>query len=266
LIIGTLQKVIVLKGGVDMECGEEYSEQLPGNAKSSVKGANSGGIPSKADIDLLNLVTEMHPFYLVDDLSRNRTSIEDTKPSQGFAEAKVTSDVSKTRNFVRKAEERIREELKHRIKRAAMDRHFNTTVNAPILGGETIDVSIENSYLKIGCQIADKSDVKKDLNKVATCLSMGYVKVIVCTQEKKELETIARAFNNLLPEQDLRKVMVVGLNGLIEYLDDITAVDEKGGDYIRGRRVKVEFKVVSPETAEEKSNTIKRVLGKYSNK
>ena len=113
-------------------------------------------------------------------------------------------------------------EIQKVIKRMAESYGFQVELEKPVLGGERfVDVSIENEYLKISCEVAVTGWLY-EVENVNKCLAAGYDHVFVVAANQKRISSLTTKLHSAIPVELLAKVRVLSLTGLLEFLRDLT--------------------------------------------
>lgn len=169
--------------------------------------------------------------------------------------------------YIEQTKQRLHHEWKRRIKKMAEDRHFISTIEAPTPDGKGfVDVSLERNNSKIACEVSVTTGAAWELHNVTKCLAAGYDTVVVCVIDKKGIDKIRSSIIQGIQEPERAKVLILEPDALFEYLDTLVVQDAGTESYIKGRRVKVEYKAIPALEADQKGSSIKRVLGKSNDK
>lgn len=146
------------------------------------------------------------------------------------------------------------------IKKMAEQHGYRSVIEKPTPAGGRVDVALEREGKKIAVEISVTTGGVQELHNVEKCLKGGYVTIIVCSPERRNLETIRRLVTEKLQQTDLDKVKFLEPEELFLFLDQQTAREISIEKRIKGYRVKVQYQVVSEAGKRQKRDTVAQVI------
>jgi hypothetical protein len=148
------------------------------------------------------------------------------------------------------------------IKKMAEQRGYKAVIEEPTPDGlGRVDVGLERDGKKLAIEISVTTGDTQELHNIEKCLRAGYDPVIVCSQEKKNLEAIRKAMVDKLSAEEQGKVLFFEPDELFLFLDKREANrPNKKEELIKGYRVKVQYQVVSETDRKKKNDAVKKVI------
>jgi hypothetical protein len=127
-----------------------------------------------------------------------------------------------------------------------------TTIEKPVLGGKgSVDVALEKNGMKIACEISVTTSSEQEFGNLQKCLAAGFDRVILLSQENKNLTAIREVASNSLEKNDLDKVSFFTIEDFIGFLEEEEAKGQETEQIIGGRKVRTRHRALSE--AERKS-------------
>lgn len=192
--------------------------------------------------------------------SEEKADIDGAVLPKTFVEAKNGTETSiQARRLIQQAEGRQRESQKLRIKRMAEERFFKVGLNITTPQYGIIDVHIERKELRLAILVFVNLQATCS---IPECFQAGYSLIILYVAERKDMAAVSDLIDGL-PQGDAEKVRVLDAKGFVRYLDEITVREKTRVETINGRKVTTEFIPIPAEEAQNRVDTIKRIL--YSN-
>lgn len=177
---------------------------------------------------------------------------------ENVIEVKEVATSLKAEQFILAAKKRIHDGIRKRIVKVGQGQNFKTSLDH----SGFIDVLLERDDIIIACHVFGTDEAQTRVEDVLKAVSGGY-RNIVCVPDQKGIEVVRQVLTTRLSESDIHNVMAVEFNGFVDYLSSISADALSFEENIKGRRIKVEFTVLPAERAQEKSDCIKRILGRH---
>lgn len=146
------------------------------------------------------------------------------------------------------------------IKRMAEDKGFRAIIEKTLPGGGSVDVSIERDEKMIACEISETTSDAHELKNIQKCLAEGYVKVVLCSQEKKFLEKVRVAAEKGLEQSEMEKVLFLQPEELYFLLEEEAAGLSGKDERVKGYRVKTSFSAVREEEKKTKREAVAKVI------
>ena len=151
--------------------------------------------------------------------------------------------------------------LQNLIKKIAEDKGYKATIELPVLGGSgKVDVSLEKSGKKIACEISITTTGDQELKNIEKCLAAGYEKVIVCSPDKKTLESIKAIVSQNIAESEQKKIFFLKPEELLIFLEEEAASELSKEERIKGYKVKVQYQAASDEEKKVKRDAVAQVI------
>ncbi len=151
--------------------------------------------------------------------------------------------------------------LQSLIKRIAEDKGYKATIEQAVLDGQgKIDVALERNGKKIACEISVTSTNDQELKNIDKCLAAGYEKVILCSPEKRILETIKILVSEKLSVADQAKVLYFQPEELLQHLDELEAAEQSKEVRIKGYKVKVQYQATKEAEKKVKREAVAQVI------
>jgi hypothetical protein len=189
----------------------------------------------------------------------SHTADQKTKPMT--YETKDITHTPEAHALIKREEQRMHTSLKNRIKRIAEGYGYKATLEHPTPDRKGfVDVLLEKNGNTIACEVSVTTGTTWELHNIAKCLAAGYGTVVVCSTDKKTIAGLRTAVLQAIPESDRARVFVFDPDELIFYFRELAAKEASYETTIKGYRVKVEYKAVSPEVAKMKRQTIAKIL------
>lgn len=161
-----------------------------------------------------------------------------------------------------KKEESTHKYLQTLIKKMAEQRGFKAIIEAPVLNNTgRVDVSLEREDKKIAVEISVTTNKEHEFNNIKKCIEADYDNVVLCSVDKKHLQTIQKYVKDNLEEENFSKVLFFQPEELFSYIDDNTSQPKTKQDKrVKGYRIKVNYKEVSEEQKEAKEKAVTDVI------
>jgi hypothetical protein len=147
------------------------------------------------------------------------------------------------------------------IKRIAEDKGYKATIEQPTpdsLG--RIDVALERNGKRIGCEISVTSTPEQELKNIEKCLAAGFEKVILCSPERKTLDSIRSFTSRSLARAELKKVFFFQPDDLFFFLEESAAAEASKEDRIKGYKVRVQYQPVKESEKKAKRDAVAQVI------
>ncbi len=157
--------------------------------------------------------------------------------------------------------------LQSLIKRIGENYEFVSTIEKEVFGGTgRIDVSLENSQIKIACEIAVTNTVAYETGNIQKCISAGYDRVVVISSHAKHLRDIKRASESFLTADQSDQVHFLEPENFHLFLESLqleTSTSEQSAPQkVKGYRVESTFaQSHKHETEAVRDRTIEVLLG-----
>jgi len=146
------------------------------------------------------------------------------------------------------------------IKKMAEQRDYRAVIEEPTDDGGRVDVGLKRDERRIAVEISVTTGDVQEVHNIEKCLKAGYEPVIVCSQEKKNLEAIRKLMTEKLPPADQTKVLLFEPEELFFFLDQEGAKEATREERVKGYRVKVNYKAVSESDKKEKRDAVAQVI------
>jgi len=151
--------------------------------------------------------------------------------------------------------------LQNLIKKIAEDKGYKATIELPVFDGSgRVDVSLERNGKRIACEISMSSTEEQELKNVQKCLAAGYEKVVVCSPDKKTLESIKALASRNIMESDRQKLFFFQPEELLLFLEEDSAAELTREERVKGYKVKVQYQPTSEEGKKAKREAVANVI------
>jgi len=151
--------------------------------------------------------------------------------------------------------------LQNLIKKIAEDKGYKAVIELPVLGGlGKVDVSLEKSGKKIACEISITTTGDQELKNIEKCLAAGYEKAIVCSPDKKTLESIKAIVSRNIAETEQEKIFFFQPEELLIFLEEEAASELSKEERIKGYKVKVQYQAASEDEKKVKREAVANVI------
>ncbi|MGA2585647.1 MAG: type IV secretion system DNA-binding domain-containing protein [Candidatus Aminicenantales bacterium] len=151
--------------------------------------------------------------------------------------------------------------LQNLIKKIAEDKGYKATIELPVLDGSgKVDVSLERDGRKIACEISITSTEDQELKNIKKCLAAGYEKVIVCSPDKKTLESIKALASKNIAESEQKKIYFFQPEELLMFLEEESAAELTKEERVKGYKVKVQYQAASEDEKKAKREAVANVI------
>jgi DNA helicase HerA-like ATPase len=154
--------------------------------------------------------------------------------------------------------------LQRLIKRIGENNGFVATIEKPVFGGiGKVDVSLENEYYKIACEIAATNTTGYELQNIQKCLVSGFDKVVVVSSEAKHLQNIKQQAEANCSGEQISRLYFLEPENVHLFLEnlsrELSVTSLAGETKIKGYKVSVGFKEI-PQTADKRRQTILNII------
>jgi hypothetical protein len=147
------------------------------------------------------------------------------------------------------------------IERIAEDKGYKGTIEQPTPDGAgRIDVALEQNGKRIACEISVTSTPEQELKNIEKCLAAGFEKVVLCSPERKILESVRNLASHSLNETDLKKVFFFLPDELFFFLEKKAAAQASKEDRIKGYKVRVQYQPVKDSEKKAKREAVAQVM------
>lgn len=122
-------------------------------------------------------------------------------------------------------------------------------------------MALEIHDQSIACEISVTTTVEHEVGNIKKCLNAGLAQVIVMTSYNRVLGKIREVALDALGEERLSSVQFFLFEDLFMYLDHIAAESKTKEEVVKGYKVKVRYKSLTPDEQQaRKEATGKTVL------
>ncbi len=149
------------------------------------------------------------------------------------------------------------------IKRMAEQRGFKATIEEQIADGKgRVDVGLERGAEKIACEISVTTKDEHELQNIEKCFRAGYQKILICTPEKKRIETLKDLISEKLEPSQLENIFLMLPDDLYLFFEQHTKEESVRSTekIVKGYRVKIEYNDISDAEKKQKREAIGGVI------
>lgn len=157
-------------------------------------------------------------------------------------------------------EQSLHRKMQLLVKSIAEECGYTATIEAALQDGAgKVDVSLEKVGRRIACEISVTTPATWEAHNVEKCLRNGYQQVICCAPDAKLLQQLKRKLLPLLDTSMQAQVLFAEPAQLHAVLAPASAPQEP--QTVKGRRIHVDYKDLSPEEIAQRQSIIKRIVG-----
>jgi len=147
------------------------------------------------------------------------------------------------------------------IARMAQSRGYKASIEQPTPDGKgRVDVSLERSGVRIACEVSVTTGDIWEVHNIEKCLAAGYMTVIVCSEDVKNLFKISKQVNEKLTKDQQAKVLTFEPQELFRYLDQQIVQESNTEKVVKGYRVKVEYTAPTEDEMKKKKESVAKVV------
>jgi hypothetical protein len=147
------------------------------------------------------------------------------------------------------------------IKKMAEQRGYKAVIEEPTPDGGRVDVGLEREGKRIAVEISVTTGDTQELHNIEKCIRAGFDPVIVCSPEKKNLDTIRKLTLEKLTTEDQHKVRFFESTEISTFLDEQTIREVNTESRVKGYRVKVNYEAITNAEKNQKQEAIAQVIG-----
>ena len=138
--------------------------------------------------------------------------------------------------------------LQQLVMRVGQEQGFRTVVEYEVLDGAgRVDVALEQGDRRIAFEISVSSPPEQELHNAEKCLAAGFDQVVVVSADPKHLNAIRSHLLAHLDEAHHDRMHFLSPEAVLAHIEELAAQTASSEETIRGYRVKVKHKAVSPE-------------------
>lgn len=152
--------------------------------------------------------------------------------------------------------------VQHLIKQLAEDRGFRAVVEEAVPGGH-VDVGLHRENLSIGCEISITSSADYEAQNLAKCVAAGFGRIWSVAPDAKRQRALRKAAEVRLASEDFERVQFFTTAEVVLAFDEFAEPDTEES-VVRGYKVSVSRKAVSPEDARHRRAAIARIVAQSS--
>jgi hypothetical protein len=148
--------------------------------------------------------------------------------------------------------------VQHLIKQLAEERGFRAVIEEAVAGGQ-IDVGLHRDDITIACEISITSSADYEVQNLAKCTRAGFGRVWAVAPTATRQRAIRKAAEAQLTADDLTRVEFLTTEDVVLALDAFTEPESQEST-VRGYKVSVSKRAISPEEARERRASIARIV------
>ena len=147
------------------------------------------------------------------------------------------------------------------IKKMAEEKGYKAVIEQATPDGQgKVDVSLERDGKKIACEISITTTDDQELRNIKKCLTAGYEKVVVCSPDKKTLESVKVLASQNIVESDQKNIFFFQPEELLMFLEEESAAELTKEERVRGYKVKVQYQAASDDEKKAKREAVAQVI------
>lgn len=148
--------------------------------------------------------------------------------------------------------------VQHLIKKLAEERGFRAVIEDAVPGGH-VDVGLHRDDVTIACEISVTSSAEYEVQNLAKCLRAGFTRVWAIAPDAKRQRSIQRAVAAKLGDEEAAKIEFLTTDAVVATLDSLVDPEPRETT-VRGYKVSVSRKSLSPEEARQRQAAIAKIL------
>lgn len=154
--------------------------------------------------------------------------------------------------------------LQNLAKELAEQHGFRATIEAPVQGGGgQVDVLLQRDGVSVAVEVSVTTPVEWERENLRKCLAAGYTRVLVVLAKSKQTQGKYRsALVEGLAPSELERVSILAPEELPDVIAYLAPPPEPTETVVRGYKVKVSKKVLSPEEARARRETLARLVSR----
>jgi hypothetical protein len=149
------------------------------------------------------------------------------------------------------------------IKRMAEQRGFKAIIEESILDGKgRVDVGLERDSEKIACEISVTTKDEHELQNIEKCFRAGYQKILICSPEKKRLDSLKNLIAEKLEPAQVDKIFLMLPDDLYLFFEQHLKEEprQSAEKIVKGYRVKIEYNDLSDAEKKQKREAVGGVI------
>jgi tRNA C32,U32 (ribose-2'-O)-methylase TrmJ len=150
--------------------------------------------------------------------------------------------------------------VQHLIKQLAEERGFRAMVEEQVPDG-SVDVGLHRDELSIACEISITSTPDYEVQNLAKCVAAGFSRVWAIAPDQKRQRAVQKAAMADLSADQLARVAFLTTEEMVVAFDEFAPI-EATQSTVRGYKVSVSRKVISPAEALERKAAVSRIMAK----
>jgi hypothetical protein len=154
--------------------------------------------------------------------------------------------------------------LQSLIKGLAEDSGLKATIEAPLLSGTgQVDVAIERDGFVAAIEVSVTTPVEHEQENLRRCLQCAYSRIaVVLAKSKATLGRYRSALLSVVPEADRERVSFLTPEEIPEYLSMLAPPPERREATMRGYKVTLSQRALSPQEARDRQEQLARVIAR----
>jgi DNA helicase HerA-like ATPase len=151
------------------------------------------------------------------------------------------------------------------IKRMAEQRGFKAIIEESILDGKgRVDVGLERGTEKIACEISVTTKDEHELQNIEKCFRAGYQKILICTPEKKRIDSLKKLISEKLEPTQSDNIFLMLPDELYLFFEQQIQEESRQSTekIVKGYRVKIEYNDLSDAEKERKREVVGGVIAR----
>ncbi|MHB8581255.1 MAG: type IV secretory system conjugative DNA transfer family protein [Ignavibacteriaceae bacterium] len=149
------------------------------------------------------------------------------------------------------------------VKRLAEQRGFKAVIEEPTIDGlGRADVGLIRGEEKIACEISITTNDEHELKNIEKCFRAGYQKILICTPEKKRIDSLKDLIFEKLEPAQIDNIFLMQPEELSLFFEHMTKEEARQSTekIVKGYRVKIEYNDISDAEKKQKREAIGGVI------
>ena len=183
------------------------------------------------------------------------------------SEPPKTSDIpieKQKEKYIKETQE-IQEVRKHRalqnyVKKLGQLRGFKTAIEEQTATGGRVDISLIRGDIRIAVEISVTNTLDYEVKNIQKCIEAGYTHIYMVSEGMTHLKNIKARAQSTIDKVLLKKVKYLIPLELAQSLDNLEAPKPKNVKRVRGYLVKSNHVDITSTQAEEKNDTLQKII------
>ena len=142
----------------------------------------------------------------------------------------------------------------------AESRGYHVLLEKPTVEEGTVEIGLLKNDVRIAVEIYVSMPGTFEIQNLRKCLIAGYDPVVVCSTDRKILESAWKIVETTIDSSVKSKILFLEPENLLLHLDQLAANELSSVQIIKGYRVKVNFIAIPEDKAKAQMEAVKRAV------